>query len=322
MLICAASFGQSLRNIWDFVSGTGRYPLGVLPMEYNSSFAGQAGSARLNTALGYSARGNLATRGHRGWDYAVSYDQFIPAISSGISVTGMRSSSTYSFGSPTPTTPPYNYNPGQSSYFDINMISVAIAPKIPIRGKYTLSPGIDLNYHYADFQNAPFANVEEATFTKSIWQSRASLLFNTDKYYVGLSTFVLNPPLGPEYNTIHLNRFVRNTTYLQMGYVFRRSEESDFSFTPQIVLGYGIPRRFTIYPSSGLGINLNFMYKQVSWGINNTGLHLGWQTNNFRIMASGNSLYGGPYGRITTGNISVRYIINPKSQKSLYNIIP
>jgi hypothetical protein len=319
--INVASFGQSRNNIWNSVYSTGIYPLGVLPMEYNSSFAGQAGSPRLNTAFKYSTRGSLETSGHRSWNYAASYDQFIPAISSGISVTTIRSATTANFSNN--THPPATYNPGELTYLNNNMVSVAIAPKIPIKGKYTLSPALDLNYHYVDFQNTPFISVDEATFTKSIWQSRASLLFNTDKYYIGLSTYLLNPPLGPEYNTVNIHRFARNATHLQMGYVFRRSEESNFSFTPQVVLAYGLSRRFTMYPSAGYNyfpisvINLNFMYKQVSWGVNNTGLHLGWQTNNFRIMASGNTISGGPFGRIYTGNIAVRYVF-ASNTKSLF----
>jgi hypothetical protein len=120
---CFAQFGNE----------RGTIPLGVLPMQYNGSFAGETGSARCSSNLGY-------TYYHPGshFNTAISYDQFIPTIRTGIGVTvgtgRMQSGETI-----------FNYSTKDKG------ISLAIAPKLSIKGKFTISPSLDFTYNALNF---------------------------------------------------------------------------------------------------------------------------------------------------------------------------
>jgi hypothetical protein len=57
-------------------------------------------------------------------------------------------------------------------------------------------------------------------------------------------------------------------------------------------------------------INLNFRYKQFIWGVNNTGVHLGWQNSRVRVMASTfTNAIEGDDDEGYTGNFSLRYVL-------------
>lgn len=137
-------------------------------------------------------------------------------------------------------------------------------------------------------------------------------------------------------------RFIRYNSYLQLGYSFQRSSASKFSFTPQLA--------FQIYDHTQTNklmveikaINLNFRYNKFIWGVNNSGIHVGWQTEKFRLMLSNdigavnyfmdranlyinymsqinkikpiNNFKDGYRGRGYIGNLSFRYIIKNKNQ--------
>jgi hypothetical protein len=296
LLISLPGFGQG-RNIIN--------PLGALPMEYNSSFAGQAGSPRFNSSLflGLHPRMN-----HREYSTSLSYDQFIPAIASGIGVTVMNYSSINineyrAFSNPLP-----GFDLRNSALKQATMIAVAIAPKISISGKYTLSPSIEARYHNIGYDSPPIDKGH-----KNFFSTRAALLFNSEKFYAGYSVDLFSTAPSLWYNYFE--------SYLQTGYTFRRSEEAKFSFTPQVALRISnrnhirFQQPFT--QSVITAINFNFQYKQVSWGFNNTGLHLGWQNSRFRCMASGwfeNTGFGTNY----SGNLSMRYIIKNSKQSHFY----
>lgn len=73
-------------------------PLGVLPMQFNSSFAGEAESPRISTNIGFRTptptNSFLGSNYRSGWGFLTnaSYDQFIPAIRSGVGVSVAQSS--------------------------------------------------------------------------------------------------------------------------------------------------------------------------------------------------------------------------------------
>jgi hypothetical protein len=139
-------------------------------------------------------------------------------------------------------------------------------------------------------------------------RSRAGVLFNTDKYYVGYSAILL------------MGRHVDYLSHLQLGYTFGSSSKSNFSFTPQLALRLGYNGRYsphsTWYVGSirgkGVGVeafSLGCRYKQFLWGVNNVGVHVGWQTERLRVTVTNNAGLVRladfmPY----TGNLSLRYV--------------
>jgi hypothetical protein len=53
---------------------------------------------------------------------------------------------------------------------------------------------------------------------------------------------------------------------------------------------------------------LNFRYKKIIWGVNTTGVHVGWQTDKLRIMLSDNLGYTRRDDPGYAANIALRYI--------------
>ncbi len=201
-------------------------PLGALPMQYNGGFAGEAGSPRLNSNVGFTSAG--WTYG-KGYHLATSYDQFIPALRSGIGATVLTSHA---------TGPRYKYN--------WQGFSVAVAPKISLNGKWTFSPSLDLSYH------AGRSTVRDGRWGGNVeserWQSRAGLLFNTSKFYIGYSVAVVDYLSIRYANGItESGRPYRLASYLQVGYTFQRSPKSDFSFTPQLTIATGSSKYFGLH---------------------------------------------------------------------------
>jgi hypothetical protein len=304
ILLSSACYGQEFANV----------PLGALPMQYNSSFAGQAGSARFssNFRYGVTQEPNYLSRGYQ---LFASYDQFIPAIRSGIGITAgyhngySRSESTTGYF--------FNYSTS------IKYAGLAVAPKFSFKGKYTLSPSLDFNFSSSNFQyiaNPPFDTIYNYLNGNHLaFNSRAGILFNTNKLYIGYSMVLLSSSLGK--NRIPQNRLqsYRFQSYFQIGYTFQKSETSKFSFTPQIVIEFSeheFENRLNILLA---GLNLNFRYKQFIWGLNDEGIHLGWQTDKVRLMLTNdygrvsglsNSLEGFRY----EGNLSLRYILGNSSK--------
>jgi hypothetical protein len=151
-------------------------------------------------------------------------------------------------------------------------------------------------------------------------QSRAGILFNTNKFYIGYSVHLIDHyKRGYKNDTINFSQSgrVNNfTSYLQLGYTFRRSATSDFSFTPQLALFIGTnslfslpdgPRRLWDYFSPE-ALNLTFRYKKVIWGLNNTGVHVGYQSDRIKIMLSSIVGLAGRNGQGYTANLSSRYV--------------
>jgi hypothetical protein len=276
-------------------------PLGVLPMQYNGSFAGETGSPRLNTLVGWSYNRYFA----KNYRTYASYDQFIPALRSGVGLTAGYGRTMYGgerFGR--------GYaGRGYGAYF-----SAAIAPKFSMGGKLTLSPSLDLAlYSGGNTFTHPQIQLRQE-YRGSTIRSRVGLLLNTEKFYAGYSVHLVD-----RFNTYSENdtaslrtagRTERFTSYWQFGYTFGRGTESKFSFTPQLVFTTGTRqyarRRFVLF--SPADFNLNFRYKKVIWGLNTTGVHVGWQTDKLRIMLSDNLQYVRRQDPGYAANLALRYI--------------
>lgn len=282
-----ASYGQYSRYGQYYENG----PLGALPMLYNPAFAGEAEDPRISSNFSFARNEfniNSMRQHSNSFRFATSYDQFIPAIRSGIGMTaGWKGKENFI---------------GSYSTYTARDISLIIAPKFSIQGKYTLSPAVDFTYGSSTYSEKDFPEYSG----KHEWvRSRVGVLFNTNKYYIGYSVDWLDK----NYNYFR--------SYLQMGYTYQRSSESKFSFTPQLAfrirdnkinLGSGPQHIGPIVKLSD--INLNFRYKQFIWGWSNVGYHVGWQTEKVRLMAgvSVRRLFTKNYYDPIFGNLSFRYI--------------
>ena len=282
-------------------------PLGVMPMEHNPSFAGQAGTPRLSTNFNYQGTGRLFLRDkHDLFSTHISFDHFVPAIASGIGI------STSYYGN--------NSDFLEGGGYDI---SLAIAPKISIKGKYTLSPSIDISYGslhstYNFGRNYSYELIQD--YEQEFIGSRVGILFNTNRYYIGLSFFAYNKNDHTiYYNGIRSNMNLNAKKHLgalQFGYSFQKSPESKFSFTPQIAINIiednYLPNERSIGPE--LYFNFTFRYNKYIAGVSNAGFHIGLQTEKLRLMLSNNfNLFQfGPnnqfFGDGPTSNLSLRYV--------------
>jgi hypothetical protein len=205
----------------------------------------------------------------------------------------------------------------QGEFVDVGhgpYLSLAVAPKLSLRGKVTISPSWDVSV-YRGWGQGVFDNgqVKEAYKVNTL-RSRAGLLLNTEKFYVGYSVLLVDQfRIHPENDTTHavsVNRFEKFNSYWQLGYTFGHATKSRFSFTPQLVFRLGTPR---VYVGNGrtnfhlVDFHVNFRYKKVIWGVNATGVHVGWQTDRLRIMLS-DSLEYLYRERGYAANLALRYV--------------
>jgi hypothetical protein len=158
--------------------------------------------------------------------------------------------------------------------------------------------------------------------------SRAGILFNTNKLYLGYTVNVLRRIISNgQFNPTNAKGMGWFESYLQAGYTFQKNSDAKFSFTPQLVISI---EKYPYSSQINVGLqayNVNFRYKQFIWGVNNRGLHLGWQTDQLRVMVTnsiGDGINSVKYNSIGfgtdrvrySGTISFRYILGSKNQKS------
>jgi hypothetical protein len=280
-------------------------------LQYNGSFAGETGSPRINAnfGFGFGSGYRLAGGYYRGvYEQQVSYDQFIPALRSGIGVGVLTSQASYRL---------YKSN-GQG-------FSLAVAPKLSLNGKYTFSPSLSLEY--VDV-HAPTRNVIIDDTSRVIYGydsrsllGRAGFLFNTNRFYAGYSVDVLdNWNYSSDNGRQRSRRLDHYSSYLQLGYTFRRSPESPFSITAQVAfyIGHGgfvyrnTGNRFGIHWFQGY--NLTFRHKQFLWGFNNMGLHVGWQHRRIKLMATNALGFEGGFYWHHAANLSLRYVFRDEKR--------
>lgn len=236
-------------------------PLGTLPMFYNSSFAGEADGGRFSTNFSLRRNSFYHTLGVQS-----SYDQFIPALRSGLGVSVGHFNTFGSFSS---------YNNNHST------LGLAVAPKFSLKGKLTISPSLDFNY---------FRQSSEINNAKG-YATRVGILINSSKFFFGYSFDVfsnlkIKNVFNSETKQINRNIFDDFNSSIQLGYTFQRSKESKFSFTPQILISVStFDERFQVAP---LKLMLNFRHSNFLWGVSDDGLHVGWQTPRLRLMVFNN----------------------------------
>lgn len=275
-------------------------PVGLMPMEYNSSFAGSAGNARICSSTYYShyISGN---KNRNRYGFFASYDNFLPKLRSGF---GIKTSWTNS-----------SLN---SSFFSARRndkqrtlnISAVVAPKISIKGKYTISPSLELGYNNYHVQSSTYGDQNRA-FVNG-FTGMASILFNASNYYIGYAARI--------YHSKDISWFMSYDLYsaFQFGYSFQKSADSKFSFTPQLVfplVAYSNSIEW-LWPA----YNLSFRYDKFIFGLINqfpisysTGFQLGWQKKGWRFLLSNQfENLSSP-----TVNFSLRYIFN-QDKKSIH----
>lgn len=264
--------------------------LGGQPLFYNSSFAGSVSNARICSNLGFQFR-NYGTYKNRGYNFSASYDNFFPVIRSGVGITAYTNNYIFYHGDP-------KYKEERSA----TAISLAIAPKISIKGNYTISPSLDINY--SKEYKSRYDNSQHNGF-----RSRAGILFNTNKYYIGLSVLLFR---SKDLLPIYYNHYYST---LQMGYSFQKNQDSRFAFTPQLVLPISLRTHYIVdWP----GYNLRFRYDNYIFGLISgiyfvpTGIQIGWQKKGWRILL--NSIYSSNYN----ADLSFRYIINQQKEFSMF----
>ncbi|WP_224997559.1 type IX secretion system membrane protein PorP/SprF [Cesiribacter sp. SM1] len=297
-------------------------PLGALPMQFNGSFAGEAGVPRLSLNSSYFWERVISYRESSLYTSDLSYDQFIPGIRSGVGLTvgGHKFFRTFQ--------QPSNQEEVVQSYH----VTLAVAPKISIKGKYTLSPSISVQYFERNLVSEEPQTAAATLRVKGV-ASQFGLLWNTPKYYIGYSfngfgyTNSKGEILshGDTILVTNANLPYYFTSRLQAGYTFQRSSESDFSITPQVVIlltdrfRYSEESLFSRYVEA---YNLNFRYKQFIWGVNNAGIHVGLQTERLRFMLTNDNGYFHGINRRSSsgrdsyiGNFSLRYLLRDPSLK-------
>lgn len=175
-------------------------------------------------------------------------------------------------------------------------MSLSIAPKFSFKGKYTLSPAVEINANFKNTNYDHFSQKLERVNSSVNPEFRLGLAFNARKFYVGVA-YHIDGTLGKDRggrDGVQGEIFTSTSPrwYLQMGYNFQRREDSKFSFSPQIICGgYKFHHNYVQQDHSYIDIdmilNLTFRYKQIVWGISYEveGLKaiVGWQKKNFRI---------------------------------------
>lgn len=272
-------------------------------MQYNSSFAGSAGKSRISSSVSFN-KWKDGTSNSSGFNMYASYDSFLPRLRSGIGIEV----TSYRYSSSTDLDSIEYHSSGKGSG-----LSFVIAPKLSIKGKYTLSPSLRIGYynsHFDYFENDP--NWEPETYVKTGLHHRLSsgvgLLFNTERYYIGYSVDLFSG----EFGEIKLNSFYSD---LQFGYTFQRDEQSKFSFTPQLRVEIRSKNESDQHNVSKPSYNLGLRYGQLLVSIFSsnefkpTGFQIGWQKDGWRIVSSNEFDLNKYYNRYYP-SLSVRYIFN------------
>lgn len=275
-------------------------PVGLMPMQYNGSFAGSAGNSRISSSFifeGYNDK-------HGFYDLfslvsQISYDRYYPKLKSGVGIT--VNNFTHDF------TAQNSWGGSWSSKLRLSSINLDIAPKLSIKGKYTISPSIRLRY-YGNFIEYTSENIDLNPSIENGYNdgltSRLGILFNADRYYIGFSF----PLFRTTFEDFNWSEF---STYIQLGYTYQKEESSKFSFTPQLL--FDLRAKGNEYDKilNRVLYNLGVRYGQWLGSLIGEdkfipiGFQLGWQHNGCRIIAI-NRFVEGSY----SPGLAIRYIFN------------
>jgi len=283
IFICGFLYSESLHSQFA--------PVGVLPMQYNPSFAGSAGNIRLvsNFSYGFRDYGDSDNRNETGASF--SFDTFVPKIRSGIGIKSTGFLGTNQRGSE-------NY---KNNYGSISFIA---APKFSVKGKFTISPSFQFSYtevYHEYTYGSDYLKING-------FSGNAGILVNTSNYYFGFSIRVFQSEVPEQ---IHKEKLVSS---FQFGYCFQKSENSRFSFTPQLAIPIVV---YSDYDFQKPEYTLGFRYDHYLFGAYNydewypSGFQLGWQKNGWRIMFCNVIKLGlGSHYPGYEGDLSLRYIFN------------
>lgn len=277
--------------------------LGSLPMHYNPSFAGSSDEIRISTYNAYQ-RVNAEqdnSEGIRGLQ-AISGDLFISKISTGIGLN-------FSY-----------YSPSQMRFF-VPTIShlfnaeLVVAPKISIKGKFTISPSLSLSY-YKNTYNYSNSWLADGNRPDSKIDYRFGILLNNKRFFAGVAM-----ELGPRVSKVDdfkaTSQILSSSyTILHAGYAFKLDKDDNLSLTPQAVLQ--IPSYdfylINLIPTA----NIIMRYKKWLTGIGyaeNPQIMAGLQTKAFRFMLIKDIVTNSTYTRNPKPNnmaLSMRYLIGKK----------
>ena len=277
------------------------------PLTVNPAFAGNMGVGRLSVNSFYNLLNKNRYKSNQG--STIAYDFFLKKLSTGIGISISEN---------------HKQNPAiYSPYTNDNFkASLAIAPKFSISGKYTFSPAVSLemlntdqNYRSdMDINGGGFYDFKLKKRIDNYFSITGGVLFNSKKLFTGLTyKKALNNRFGSDV------KYQWNATF-QIGYVFQRTDDSKFSFSPSAVFKLNNYTSFAYdevnkvnhlrYSTAGLVVpdllNLNFRYSKLIWGIG-TDFMIGYQSanNNLRIMAISSN---------NSQEINLRYVFNKKNQ--------
>jgi len=266
-LVSVNSFGQIV-------------PVGTFPTFYNGGFAGEAGAPRISSAFLLLNQGR--PNNHTDFNSYLSVDHFFKKIRSGVALT---------YGNGVTTFPAFRNN-----------LSLAVSPKFSVNGKFTLAPFVMIDY---DKQRTPSAMGRQQEV-----QVKTGFLINSAKAYIGISARIVDKWKSsfyndPQYNDSRVYFFDHMQYDLQAGYTFQSTPKSKFSFTPQLLINW--TSYYNVFSQrinaiSLTDLNLTFRYNKFIYGVNTTGLMVGFQTDRIKLQLTG--LYASKGGYRTEKEIS------------------
>ncbi|GAL83219.1 hypothetical protein MYP_445 [Sporocytophaga myxococcoides] len=268
--------------------------IGIMPMEYNPSFAGNSGGHRSVAFAGYTSSEG-GRKSYKGDDHlfpktstpvlGVSYDNFIPKIASGV---GFFAS--------------WMHSHERRSRDDLKVsglkTGIVISPKISLKGKYTIAPSLGLTYKYSEGEYWDLYKSKYEAFNLSV-----GLLFNTERFYLGYANYY-NPFKGEDI-LLFFEDFKQTKVYgwtyglIQTGFKYQRTKMSKTSYTLQAVFRI---REYTTWIGLVNNISLTVKHNKLLFGVTaaegvmgpifytppQDELHvgIGYQTSKFKIFYS------------------------------------
>lgn len=237
----------------------------AIPTYYHPSFAGSAGGLRVSSYSSISLK-NYPEQNIYGNQNLISVDHFIGKIRTGIAMG-------------------VGYSKADGQFYKDKFVegNLSIAPKISVGGKYTFSPSVQLSVYRDWFSTVPSFSNANMTYINpypQTWQTtyatlKFGLMFNSKKFFIGGA--YRNDYTYYETNKMFYNstKFIDRLEFIA-GYTFKKTDESDFSFTPVLLLGNNIYRS---------NLYLTFKCKKFIAGVDIfTNLMLGYESKKFRIM--------------------------------------
>lgn len=272
-------------------------PVSLIPTENNGSFAGMSDQSRLIINNSHNSA-NISRP-----SFFASYDSFLKLLSTGvgISIHNYDYSTNYvSFDNlidesdPDQTDNFFNNTINYQHNYRETVASLSVAPKLSLKGKYTISPSLKFTYGQG---NVRLIRDDVQVYNRNLENVNvvAGIAVNTYRSYIGYSIMVYgqdkidfskryisnNPPIIGKYYSV-----------LEGGHTFFRKNESRFTFTPQLaVFIYNFEGDETVSIRK-IKANARFKYSNILYGhsaglINGSSYvaaHIGWQNDNFRII--------------------------------------